>query len=140
MTVKRIENLSFSCMLICQTGTFQVHSGLGVSAQGSMMEDNLTMFLCVCAQLIEEEDGQRSTPLIIAARNGHDKVVKLLIAQFHIDLEQEGIVKFDGYKVEGATALWCAAGKHHNCFCLYFCFLIPHMLVTVYSDFQDLVI
>lgn len=65
------------------------------------------------SQLIEEEDGQRSTPLIIAARNGHDKVVKLLISRFHIDLEQEGIVNFDGYKVEGATALWCAAGAGH---------------------------
>ncbi len=62
-------------------------------------------------QLVEEEDGQRSTPLIIAARNGHDKVVKLLISRFRINLEQEGVVKFDGFKVEGATALWCASGK-----------------------------
>ncbi|XP_026286957.1 protein fem-1 homolog B [Frankliniella occidentalis] len=65
------------------------------------------------AQLVEEEDGQRSTPLIIAARNGHDKVVKLLISRFRINLEQEGVVKFDGYKVEGATALWCASGAGH---------------------------
>ena len=64
-------------------------------------------------QLMEEEDGQKSTPLIIAARHGRDRVVKLLLSKFKINLEQEGIVKFDGYKVEGATALWCAAGAGH---------------------------
>lgn len=57
-----------------------------------------------------EDDGQRCTPLIIAARYGHEKVVKMLLSKFNLDLEQEGIVKFDGYVIEGASALWCAAG------------------------------
>lgn len=40
--------------------------------------------------------GQRSTPLIIAARNGHDKVVRLLLDHYQVDTEQVGTVRFDG--------------------------------------------
>lgn len=40
--------------------------------------------------------GQRSTPLIIAARNGHDKVVRLLVDHYKVDTEQTGTVRFDG--------------------------------------------
>lgn len=58
-----------------------------------------------------KEDGQLCTPLIIAARYGHDKVVRMLLEKFEPDVEQEGIVKFDGYVIEGASALWCAAGS-----------------------------
>ena len=63
---------------------------------------------------------------MIAARNGHDKAVDTLIAKFGsgshadpdrnrngkklLDLEVTGTVKFDGYTIEGATALWSAAG------------------------------
>nr|CAD7201563.1 unnamed protein product [Timema douglasi] len=62
---------------------------------------------------VVEEDGQRCTPLIIAARQGHEKVVKMIVQKFKPDLEQEGIVKFDGYVIEGASSLWCAAGAGH---------------------------
>lgn len=58
-----------------------------------------------------KEDGQLCTPLIIAARYGHEKVVRMLLDKFEPDIEQEGIVKFDGYVIEGASALWCAAGS-----------------------------
>ncbi|XP_065133398.1 protein fem-1 homolog B [Paramisgurnus dabryanus] len=57
--------------------------------------------------------GQRSTPLIIAARNGHEKVVRLLLDHYKVDTEQTGTVRFDGYIIDGATALWCAAGAGH---------------------------
>ena len=60
-----------------------------------------------------EEGGQRTTPLIIAARNGHEKVVRMLLTQFKVNVEQVGTVKFDGYVIEGATALWCSAGAGH---------------------------
>ncbi|XP_019875220.1 protein fem-1 homolog B isoform X2 [Aethina tumida] len=60
-----------------------------------------------------EEDGQECTPLIVAAKRGHDKVVRMLLTKFQPNLEQEGIVKFDGYVVEGASALWCAACAGH---------------------------
>ncbi|XP_034031570.1 protein fem-1 homolog B [Thalassophryne amazonica] len=57
--------------------------------------------------------GQKSTPLIIAARNGHDKVVRLLLDHYRVDTEQTGTIRFDGYVIDGATALWCAAGAGH---------------------------
>ncbi|CAN8005279.1 unnamed protein product [Ixodes hexagonus] len=53
---------------------------------------------------------QRCSPLLIAARNGHAKVVRMLLGLAETDLEQEGTVQFDGYVIEGATPLWCAAG------------------------------
>lgn len=51
--------------------------------------------------------------MIVAARNGHEKVIKVLLTKFKPDLEKEAIVKFDGYTIEGASALWCAAGAGH---------------------------
>lgn len=62
-------------------------------------------------QKVLEDDGQRCTPLIVAARYGHNKVVRMLLDKFKPDLEQEGTVKFNGYVIEGASALWAAAGK-----------------------------
>lgn len=68
-----------------------------------------------CQQLLSqvvEEDGQKCTPLIISACNGHERAVRTLL-KFNPDLEQEGTVKFDGYVIEGASPLWCAAGAGH---------------------------
>ncbi|XP_057692768.1 protein fem-1 homolog B [Corythoichthys intestinalis] len=62
---------------------------------------------------VSQQACQRSTPLIIAARNGHDKVVRLLLDHYRVDTEQTGTARFDGYVIEGATALWCAAGAGH---------------------------
>merc|ERR1712142_56882 len=60
-------------------------------------------------------DGEQSTsPLIIAARNGHTSVVTTLLDNYNTDVEAEGVVKFDGHMIEGATALWCAAGAGHQ--------------------------
>ena len=60
-------------------------------------------------------DGEQScSPLIIAARNGHGAVVTSLIGGYNTDLESEGTVKFDGHVIDGATALWCAAGAGHK--------------------------
>lgn len=64
-------------------------------------------------QKVLEDEGQRCTPLIVAARYGHNKVVRMLLDKFKPDLEQEGTVKFNGYVIEGATALWAAAGAGH---------------------------
>ena len=57
------------------------------------------------------EDGQVCSPIIIASRNGHSQTVQTLLDEFGPDLEAEGTVKFDGHVIEGATALWCAAGE-----------------------------
>jgi len=68
-------------------------------------------------QNVTDEDGQECNPLVAAARFGHHMIIKILLTKFKPDLEQEGVVKFDGYVIEGATALWCAAcaGKTYNC-------------------------
>ena len=58
-----------------------------------------------------EDGGQRCAALLIAARNGHNKTVKMLLEKFRADLEQEGRVKFDDFTIDGASPLWCAAGK-----------------------------
>ena len=58
-----------------------------------------------------EEQGQKCSPLLIAARDGKENVIKMLLDKFSPDIEQEGDVKFDGYLIEGASPLWCAAGN-----------------------------
>jgi len=68
------------------------------------------IFLYLYLQKVLEDDGQRCTPLIVAARYGHNKVVRMLFEKFKPDLEQEGTVKFNGYVIDGASALWAAAG------------------------------
>lgn len=50
---------------------------------------------------------------MIAARYGRYKVVKMLLSNFKPELEMECTVKFDGHIVQGATAIWCAAGSGH---------------------------
>ena len=70
--------------------------------------------LCKILSTKTEEHGQTTTPLIIAARNGHVKVVRLLLEHFDVNIEEVGTVKFDGYVIEGATALWCSAGAGHD--------------------------
>ncbi|XP_072942519.1 protein fem-1 homolog B isoform X2 [Epargyreus clarus] len=60
-------------------------------------------------------DGVKCTPLIAAARHGREGAVRILLEKFSppVKLENEGTVKFDEYVIEGATALWCAAGAGH---------------------------
>lgn len=64
-------------------------------------------------QEISEEERQLFTPLIVAALNGHYDVVRILLTQVKPNLEKEGRVKFDGHLIEGASALWVAAGAGH---------------------------
>ena len=66
-----------------------------------------------CLDHLYTDSGQVCSPLIIAARNGHEKTVQTLLTRFTPNLETEGTVKFDGHVIEGATALWCAAGAGH---------------------------
>ncbi|XP_005113592.3 protein fem-1 homolog B, partial [Aplysia californica] len=60
-----------------------------------------------------EHDGQKTTPLVIAAMQGETKVVQVLLSNFDVDIEQRSTVRFDGYVIQEATALWCASGAGH---------------------------
>ncbi|KAK3879355.1 hypothetical protein Pcinc_016071 [Petrolisthes cinctipes] len=86
-------------------------AGLSLSLYANLSVKSSEECLELLAQVVEE-DGQKCTPLIIAARNGHEKAIRTLL-KFNPDLEQEGTVKFDGYVIEGASPLWCAAGAGH---------------------------
>lgn len=76
---------------------------------GNVSEDELPQYL----EEPVEDEGHKCTPLLIAAMNGHDYVIKMLLSTFHPNIEQEGTVQIDGYVIEGATALWCASGAGH---------------------------
>ncbi|XP_070541710.1 protein fem-1 homolog B-like [Ptychodera flava] len=80
---------------------------------GALLLDKSPEEIASVLSEVHEHSGQKCTPLVLAARNGHDGVVKLLLEQYNADVEQEGIVKFSGYVIEGASALWCAAGAGH---------------------------
>ena len=62
-----------------------------------------------------DEDGQSTTPLIIAAMRGHEEVVKMLL-DFGAQINQRGAVIVEGDSRGGATALWCESlnGGHYN--------------------------
>ena len=60
-----------------------------------------------------EEDGQNTTPLIIAARNGNEDAVHVLLNVFCVNTELTGTVKFENETVAGVTALWSAAAAGH---------------------------
>lgn len=56
---------------------------------------------------------QGSTPLILACKNGHLELVKLMVERCGVDISQTGSVTFDGEDIEGAPPLWCAAAAGH---------------------------
>ncbi|KAK3743309.1 hypothetical protein RRG08_007547 [Elysia crispata] len=62
---------------------------------------------------VTEDEGQKTTPLVAAAMGGATKVVQVLLSNFEVDMEQRTTVRFDGYVIQEATALWCAAGAGH---------------------------
>lgn len=46
---------------------------------------------------------------MVAALHGSENVIRTLMENFNPERELEGTVKFEGYVIEGASALWCAA-------------------------------
>lgn len=92
---------------------FAARDGMAITLYTLLSDKNGIEVNKLLNNSVVEDEGQHCTPLIIAARYGHDKVVKMLLSKFSPDLEQEGTVKFDGYVIEGASALWCAAGAGH---------------------------
>jgi len=84
------------------------------SIMSNLLDAELLENRCLVVNSLYREGEQCCTPLIIAARNGHIKVVEVLLSRYSADVESEGVVKFDGHIIEGATALWCAAGAGHD--------------------------
>ena len=54
-----------------------------------------------------------ATSLIMACRNGHYDVVEYLVEHCQSNLEQSGLVNFEGENIEGAPPLWCASAAGH---------------------------
>ena len=54
-------------------------------------------------------NGESTTPLIIAAKNGQEEVVHALLNIFCVDTEHTGTVIFAKEAIIGATALWCGS-------------------------------
>ncbi|KAF2904721.1 hypothetical protein ILUMI_01458 [Ignelater luminosus] len=92
---------------------YAARDGMAITLYTLLSDKNRTEVNLLLNNSVVEDEGQHCTPLIIAARYGHEKVVKMLLSKFQPNLEQEGTVKFDGYVIEGASALWCAAGAGH---------------------------
>lgn len=92
---------------------YAAKDGMAIILYNLLSSQDPNMVNIIINQKVLEDDGQYCTPLIVAARYGRIKVVKILLDKFKPDLEQEGSVKFDGYIIERATALWCAAGAGH---------------------------
>jgi ankyrin repeat protein len=54
-----------------------------------------------------------ATSLIMSCRNGHYEVVEYLVDYCYANLEQTGLVNFEGENIEGAPPLWCASAAGH---------------------------
>lgn len=92
---------------------YAARDGMAVTLTALLAEQTEDVIKELVSQEVVDGEGQRCTPLTIAARHGHDKVVKVILSRFRPDIEQEGSVKVDSYVIEGASALWCAAGAGH---------------------------
>uniref|UniRef100_A0A8D9EJB8 Protein fem-1 homolog B n=3 Tax=Cacopsylla melanoneura TaxID=428564 RepID=A0A8D9EJB8_9HEMI len=92
---------------------FAAKDGRAINIYTALEELSVSEIKQLLNETVIDYEGHKCTPLIIAARNGHDKVVKIIISKFEPNIEQEGSVKVDNYVIEGATALWCAASGGH---------------------------
>ena len=63
--------------------------------------------------LMPDASGQKMTGLMLAAKDGYVEVAKMILERCEPDLGQVGTVIIEGHTIEGASALWCAAGAGH---------------------------
>lgn len=67
--------------------------------------------------------GEVYTPFLIAVRNGHTQLVRVLLEQFQIKQSQHcGTLNFDGYLIEGDVLLQV---------CVNVCFYSLHQRVVI---------
>lgn len=60
------------------------------------------------------------TLLIEATLKGYFVIVDHLLENFSIDIDAVGKIRHFGSVVDGATALWCAAGQYIQCYNINF--------------------
>ncbi|XP_014291823.1 protein fem-1 homolog B isoform X2 [Halyomorpha halys] len=92
---------------------FASRDGMGKILCNTLIERPQSEMPELLEQEVYDYQGQCLTPLIAAARNGHNTVVKILLSKFNANIEHEGCVRVEHYFIEGATPLWCAAGAGH---------------------------
>ena len=63
--------------------------------------------------LMPDISGQKLTGLMVAAKGGYAEVVKVILQQCEPDVSKVGTVIIENHTIEGASALWCAAGAGH---------------------------
>jgi Fem-1 family protein b len=86
-----------------------IEKGNIVELRSSVSNSNLRK--CLEEALREPSQPQSRSPLVLAARNNKEQIVKYLLKEFKyfINLEQESTVNIDLSNIEGATALWTSA-------------------------------
>lgn len=63
--------------------------------------------------LMPDIKGQKMTGLMVAAKRGRAEVARIILEECAPDLRKEGTVIIEHHTIEGASALWCAAGAGH---------------------------
>ena len=63
--------------------------------------------------LMPDVSGQKLTGLMHAAKHGLADVARIILEECEPDLSKEGTVIIENHTIEGASALWCAAGAGH---------------------------
>ncbi|XP_043482021.1 protein fem-1 homolog B-like isoform X1 [Leptopilina heterotoma] len=111
-TLEMAEKTNVSVSLMNRV-YYAARDGMAITLYALLSEQTPEQINCLINQTVLQDDGQRCTPLIVASRYGNHRVVKMLLDKFKPDLEAQGTVKFDEFFIEGASALWCAAGTGH---------------------------
>lgn len=111
--IKVMSKGSHITQLVKDSIYFAAKDGRAINIYTALEELTVPQVKQLLNETVIDYEGHKCTPLIIAARNGHDKVVKIILSKFEPNIEQEGSVKVDNYVIEGATALWCAASVGH---------------------------
>ncbi|GLH15625.1 Protein fem-1 homolog B [Gryllus bimaculatus] len=80
-------------------------------------EGTYRQYLGTLKQPLSEYDTKICPPLIVAARNGFEKILSIILkSDPKPNIEMETTLHFKGYNdIEGVTALWCAA----DCCCIF---------------------
>ena len=78
----------------------------------ALLENVRKEIACEILNHYTNEDGQSTTPLIIAVIKGNENIVDTL-NDFCVDLELKGTVIYKKDTIHGATALWCASCWGH---------------------------